>query len=566
MALCYLGPVHTQILAPDFQCVVNDTLFWEPATNNCGPFVSYDIYFSADEAGPYTLLNSITDPTETFFFHSDANNQIWYYYLTSNYNCPGETQLSSDTLDNLIPIAGPLEYVSVLGGGVEISWGASPSPETIGYVISRNTDQGTTVLDTVYDTTIYLDLTAEPELQSEVYFVVALDACGNKSLVPPPHQTILLDFMPPDACNPGLVLNWTAYQNWANGVGGYDIFVGADGETPELVGSVGGAETTFTYTGGNDGELLCFYVEAIENNTGFRARSNEECTGINILQPIREIELLGASVNENGTVDLEWYWDPTALLVSADQASVAVGDDAVVVQSLTLDNPLQAQNLRQDPNANAQNRAYIYTIFATDECGNMVNSNDSQTPFLQGVAGANSNQLSWNAYAHPLGQALTYTLIRVSDLGEETVFSGITNDLSFDDVVPSDLEGEGLCYYLLVEVEFERSNGEVLIRELRSNTVCLVPSPKVFVPNVFAPNGVNNIFRPQLSFGDLAEYELNIYDRWGGQVFQSTSIDKGWDGRRNGEVMPQGVYLYFISLRLAGGETVELQGDVMLLR
>ena len=115
-------------------------------------------------------------------------------------------------------------------------------------------------------------------------------------------------------------------------------------------------------------------------------------------------------------------------------------------------------------------------------------------------------------------------------------------------------------------MEFERSNGEVLIRELRSNTVCLVPSPKVFVPNVFAPNGVNNIFRPQLSFGDLAEYELNIYDRWGGQVFQSASIDKGWDGRRNGEVMPQGVYLYFISLRLAGGETVELQGDVMLLR
>ncbi|MEL7246924.1 MAG: gliding motility-associated C-terminal domain-containing protein [Bacteroidota bacterium] len=555
-----------QIQAPTFQCVVNDTLFWQPATNGCGPFESYEIFFSANEDGPYELLATVTDQTQNFFYHSDANNQTWFYYLASAHDCLGQQQLFSDTLDNLIPLAGPLEFVSVDGNNVEISWSASPSPETIGYVVSRNTTQGTTILDTIFDTTFFLDTTADPSQQSEVYFVVALDACGNKSLVIPPHQTILLDFVAPDACNPGLQMNWNAYQNWVNGVGRYDIFVGANGATPELVGSADGAETSFTYFGGNDGDELCFYVEAVENVTSFRSTSNLRCVDISILQPIRDIELLGASVAPDGTVELEWYWDPTALLVTSEQGRQVAGDDVVTVIELGLSSPLTAENFRADANADAQNRAYVYTIFGTDECGNMVASNESRTPFLRGVITDEGNVLDWDLYTHAFGEALNYTLVRVDGAGETVVFSGISNDLSFLDALTPALEGGEVCYYLEVEVDFTLASGEVVNRILRSNTVCLVPTPKVFVPNVFAPNGLNNTFRPQLSFGTLADYELNIYDRWGGQVFQSSSLDMGWDGRRQGELMPQGVYLYFIRLQPEGGEAIDLQGDVMLLR
>ncbi|MEO0877857.1 MAG: hypothetical protein AAFY48_24910, partial [Bacteroidota bacterium] len=384
-----------------------------------------EIFFSANEDGPYQLLATVTDQTQDFFYHSDANNQTWFYYLASAHDCPGQQQLFSDTLDNLIPLAGPLEFVSVDGNNVEISWSVSPSPETIGYVVSRNTTQGTTILDTIFDTTFFLDTTADPTQQSEVYFVVALDACGNKSLVIPPHQTILLDFVAPDACNPGLEMNWNAYQNWVNGVGRYDIFVGANGATPELVGSVNGAETSFTYFGGNDGDELCFYVEAVENVTSFRSTSNLRCVDISILQPIRDIELLGASIAPNGTVELEWYWDPTALLVTSEQGRQAAGDDVVTVIDLGLSSPLTAENFRADANADAQNRAYVYTIFGTDECGNMVASNESRTPFLRGVITDEGNVLDWDLYTHAFGEALNYRLVRVDGVVETVVFSGI---------------------------------------------------------------------------------------------------------------------------------------------
>ena len=556
----------TQILAPNFQCVVNDSLFWEPATNTCGPFAAYEVFGSTQVDGPYTLLTTITDRAQTIYFHSTANNQTWYYYLTSPHNCPGESLMTSDTLDNLIPLAGPVEYVTVLNGEVEISWSPSPSPETIAYVISRNTAMGTTILDTVYNGTTYLDVTAGPDFQSEVYFVVALDACGNKSLVPPPHQTILMGFTPPDACNTGLAINWSAYQNWGNGVDRYEIFVGADGATPSLVGTVAGTQTNFVYEGANDGEELCFFVEAVEGLTGFRSRSNEDCTMVSILQPLRQIDLLGASVNADGSVSLEWLWDASALLTAAFQESARVGDDNVVSTNLPLSNPLVNNNLQLDIAANAQNASYFYRISATDQCGNMIVSNQSTTPFLRGEALATGNRLRWDAYLHELATDVTYELVKIAGTLETTVFTGSSTDLQYLDPVNPQLESEGSCYFLRVNTSFLLSTGEEVSRTITSNTVCLVPAPKVYVPNVFAPQGVNAIFRPQLSFGTLAEYEMLIYDRWGGQVFQSNSIDKGWEGRRQGELMPQGIYLYFIRMTPNGGTPIELSGDVMLLR
>ena len=86
-------------------------------------------------------------------------------------------------------------------------------------------------------------------------------------------------------------------------------------------------------------------------------------------------------------------------------------------------------------------------------------------------------------------------------------------------------------------------------------------------PNVFTPDAeTNNIFRPFTS-RNIIEFELIIYNRWGLQVWKSTDIEKGWDGRRSdGTVCTQDAYVFHWFWRDADGDTDTGTGMVTLLR
>lgn len=559
--------VSAQVLPPDFLCVTNDTLVWSPASNTCGPFTSYTVFGSQDPNGPYSELTTITDEAQTRFFHADANNQTWYYYLVSEHACADPVSPPSDTLDNLIPLAGPIEFVSVVDGAVQIAWEESPTPETSAYVISRNTSSGTTVIDTVMGGTTYTDTTAAPEEESQTYFVTAIDPCGNESLVIAPHATIFVESTEPSPCDPIIDLTFNGYAAWTEGVDRYEVFVSRDGGAYELVEAIAGNSSSYTYADGNDGEDLCFYVEAVANGTGFRSRSNVTCQAVSIIQPIRDIYALGATVLANGNVIFSWVWDPTATVVDAAFMAEPEGGTDVLIE-LPLAMPLEAENEFTDPGGNAQTGPYIYTVFGTDECDNTIESNPSPTLFLTGQApGDGTNTLAWAPYVHAFGQVQAYELVRLGDMGEQTVFTGTANDLSYKDPIePTDMDAAGTCYLLRATVLYTLPNGLEITQVLQSNTVCLEQMLQVYVPNVFAPEGVNTAFRPQLPFGTPQNYLMQIYDRWGGLVFESRNLSDGWNGRKNGEAMPQGVYLYRIELTQSNGETIKLTGDVMLMR
>lgn len=70
-----------------------------------------------------------------------------------------------------------------------------------------------------------------------------------------------------------------------------------------------------------------------------------------------------------------------------------------------------------------------------------------------------------------------------------------------------------------------------------------------YIPNTFTPNGDsrNEVFRPY--FPDFVEYTLGIYDRWGNVIYESTSVDGAWDGKKNQTLVPQGVYEYRLVFR-----------------
>ncbi|HHH50420.1 MAG TPA: T9SS type B sorting domain-containing protein, partial [Saprospiraceae bacterium] len=90
--------------------------------------------------------------------------------------------------------------------------------------------------------------------------------------------------------------------------------------------------------------------------------------------------------------------------------------------------------------------------------------------------------------------------------------------------------------------------------------------PSFSIPNAFTPDGdgVNDIFRLIYS-GNVELISFQIFDRRGSIVFETTNIDEGWDGTKNGKKMPSDVYVYLIRLNLPTGEEI-LKGDVTLIR
>ncbi len=95
---------------------------------------------------------------------------------------------------------------------------------------------------------------------------------------------------------------------------------------------------------------------------------------------------------------------------------------------------------------------------------------------------------------------------------------------------------------------------------------------QVYMPNMFSPTSVapNNMLRPFVSQDiELTDYKFEVYDRWGNQICESASIEKGWEGDHLDKNATSGVYIwmYEIGYEHCGKEyTLKRSGDVTMIR
>ena len=95
------------------------------------------------------------------------------------------------------------------------------------------------------------------------------------------------------------------------------------------------------------------------------------------------------------------------------------------------------------------------------------------------------------------------------------------------------------------------------------------PQPEIFIPNTFTPNGdyTNERFEPSLSW--IGDYQIIIYDRWGGIVFQTDDPFTYWNGKlfNYGKDLPQDVYAYRVRYQpYLQDKNFYITGSVTLVR
>lgn len=96
--------------------------------------------------------------------------------------------------------------------------------------------------------------------------------------------------------------------------------------------------------------------------------------------------------------------------------------------------------------------------------------------------------------------------------------------------------------------------------------------PNAFTPSPNGPSGgvagngsFNDVFLPIVK--GVEEFNMQVFDRWGNLIFESNNSTIGWDGYdQHGKLLPMGVYVYKLSLRLSDGQRTTQVGDITMIR
>jgi gliding motility-associated-like protein len=117
----------------------------------------------------------------------------------------------------------------------------------------------------------------------------------------------------------------------------------------------------------------------------------------------------------------------------------------------------------------------------------------------------------------------------------------------------------------IVKVYLTVQNAEGCVSNLEA-TINIKDNSSLFVPNAFTPgvDGVNDMF--YLVGEGISKLNFIIYNRWGEMIFESTDMNKAWDGKYGGQPCPAGVYYYILDATGTDKKIYQMNGTITLIR
>jgi CHU domain-containing protein len=577
----FLSPVKSQIITPpNLVCATRQTngdmeLTWQLPNNNCGPFVSYEIYHSNAKGGPYTLLTSITTQSDTRYLHigADCNNQNNYYYIVSDYNCPGFTKKPSDTLDCADPIAPNIQYVSVVNNNVDIFWDPSPSMQTYAYIIYRNMG-GFNPIDTVFGrlNTTYTDVTANPDQRPERYTIAAMDSCGNTGPFSNlPHETL---FMQPDkvTCVKEILLAWTKYINWPkDSIKEHRVYFSRNGSGSQIDTVLPYNVFESVFSNYKDGDYLCVFIAAVDPTGQYISRSNEICVTIKIVEPAVFLYITNATFTGDDKIEIEWMPDTQADIKEFDLLRDKTNSNYSFFAKVTANNPVPPIMTLIDSTPKSLRSSMYYKVQSTDSCGGQIQTGFARTIYLSGRPRPNfSNVLKWNAFEIEYGTVDEYEVYRLDNNSIWQLIQTLppsSGQIQYLDNISDQFDQTGqFCYRIEATGTLNFPDGNTKTFRSISNIDCIKQIPIIYAPTAMVPEGKNNFFKPVISFYKEDTYRMMIFNQWGQKIFETSDINEPWYGRYNGQTVQQGVYTYLITVTGINGNVINRTGTVMVIR
>lgn len=468
-----------------------------------------------------------------------------------------------------------------------LTWDPSISQDVTRYVIYR-VDSSTTppsqfALDTVngYLTTSWSDGVSGQNPYDSVLFygVAAIDSCGNLGLMSIPFNTMRLE-AEMNQCISSMELSWNHYGGWGGAISRYRITRQDGAGAPYItLGTVPATGTSYDFIDNQNlvqDTVYCYIIEAVRSDDSV-AYSSMACVQAKIITPPMLTYVRKVNVDTlTGVITVDFMSDTLASSARFVLERGISGNDfreltSYDVSQMVLNGPFWTQRY-VDTEAKPGENAYMYRVLVYDICSQLFDTSEvASSIFLQGVPAIDfTNELKWNDYTSWLGGVESYTILRripQTDPEYLPINQTMLGAPAYDDDISAFTDNDGNYLYFIQALE-GNSNPLGLKDTVTSNVIEVVQQPRIYFPNAFLPLGVNREFRGKGVFIEEDRgFSLQVYNRWGERLFESTDYTLGWDGKAgDGSVVSQGVYVYIVNFVGKNDKVYNQKGTITVLR
>jgi len=390
----------------------------------------------------------------------------------------------------------------------------------------------------------------------QCYLLQTYDFCDNPSATDNLHCLIQLNA---SSGEDGNHLEWTHYRGWKE-IEKYSIYRYRPLKMSNFVkiDEVQGNQNNYLDTNVNCSEVYYYNIVAHQKDEAMQlSSSNVDSAIAGKTMHIDPVKLIRVSV-EDEHVLVDWETKPRdyEFKYNIFRHTEKDGKKLIYIADST-------ESYFIDKEVNTARQSYIYNIQVFHpSClfySEMSNAGKSILLKLNKTEAIYENMLVWNSYYHWDEGVSHYKLFNID------VKTGNFKKIAeiYHDSVVSVLEEDTLNINHNYRITAISKKDSTIISN--SNIVRDINIPRISIPNAFTPNDdyLNDFFEAEC-YGCILT-KMQIFNRWGELIFESTKSDAKWDGLFKGQKCPLGVYYYHI---LANSEygIVRHYGTVTLLR
>ena len=311
----------------------------------------------------------------------------------------------------------------------------------------------------------------------------------------------------------------------------------------------------------------CYFFKATNVCDMETTMKSSTCSLLELNIKIPPTEMVTATVVEDAGVKLYWKRSNEVDFASYDIYKRRRDADKTVewVYLASVYDLLDTNYI--DYELDVDKESFCYRVMVADNCGHLSSlSNRGCNIVLTGNSEPFKFNLQWQDYDNWYNGVYDFELKRSVDTGSLRPIVRVNHPTM--DYTDDNLDYcWGGYYYQVTAFEDDTKSDTTNNAESVSNTIYLIQPPHLYVPSAFTPNADNLNDDWGIVPVFVKTYKIQVYNRWGEKIYESTEKKKQWMGEYDGINDPhQNVFIWIVEYTGWDGSRHFDRGDVTILR